>query len=157
MSDSTYETFFDECGNERPLAVAKMAWKSELVQMLTFHFSLAKLQGAMNQFREGLGTLGVLEAIQDNAQAMNPFFLWFETKLTAGMYSSYIRLFHDCHWNADSLLNLFWQGEIVYKEVDEMMWKKEREAFILFKDFLQECEGTVIVLKLLREKTKCGF
>ena len=43
VTESTHETFFDECGNERPLAAAKMAWKSELVQMLTFHFSLAKL------------------------------------------------------------------------------------------------------------------
>ena len=85
VSDSTCETFFDECWNERPLAARKMAWKSELVQMLTFHFSLAKLQGTIDQFREGLGTLGVLEAIQDNAQAMKPFFMWCRTKLTAGM------------------------------------------------------------------------
>ena len=26
------------------------------------------------------------------------------------------------------------------------MWKKERDAFSLFEDFLQECEGKVVVL-----------
>ena len=55
------------------------------VQTLTFHFSLAKLKGAMDQFREGLRTLDVLETIQDNAQAMKPFFMWCETKVTEGI------------------------------------------------------------------------
>ena len=70
---------------------------------------------------------------------MKPFFLWCETKLTAGIICSYIRRFPDSPLNADLLLNLFRQGEIVYADkVDEMLWKKrEKHLFssnIFFKN-----------------------
>eukprot|EP00118_Oscarella_pearsei_P023120 m.272869 g.272869 ORF g.272869 m.272869 type:complete len:225 (+) comp40568_c0_seq10:1915-2589(+) len=56
ITNSSNEFFFNECGNQRPLHSATLAWKKHLMKMLNFHFAIGKLQGAINQFREGLAS-----------------------------------------------------------------------------------------------------
>eukprot|EP00118_Oscarella_pearsei_P023124 m.272831 g.272831 ORF g.272831 m.272831 type:complete len:54 (+) comp40568_c0_seq2:999-1160(+) len=37
LINSSNEFFFNECGNQRPLHSATLAWKKHLMKMLNFH------------------------------------------------------------------------------------------------------------------------
>ena len=65
-----------------------MQSRSDLVRMLIFHFSLGRLQGALDQLRQGLSVLKVLDYIQRYPDAMKEFFIWREISLTAGKFAN---------------------------------------------------------------------
>ena len=84
VTKEEYAPFFDECGNTRPLAFATLFWGNGLKCILTFHFALGRIQGALDQFREGLASLGVLRYVESYLQVARPFFVHEESSVTAG-------------------------------------------------------------------------
>ena len=46
---------------------------------------MAKVKAEMDQFKEGLNVLGFLDTVKRNPVIWEPFFLPYESKLTAGM------------------------------------------------------------------------
>ena len=70
------------------MSSAKLSWREDLIKMLTFYFCVGKIQGALDQMRQGLKTLGVLSYLEGQSDVVRPFFTWSHSTLTAGKFTS---------------------------------------------------------------------
>ena len=72
-------------GFTRPLAYAEIGWKGDIIRCLKLHYCLANVHSCLQQMREGLQTLGVLNKIQEFPRIMERFFIFDENAaITAG-------------------------------------------------------------------------
>ena len=74
-----------ECGFTKPSRLSLSTDKIDLVQCIALHHVILKSLGELSQFREGLGSLGVLKAIQEHGELLRDFFVIKKSDLTAGM------------------------------------------------------------------------
>lgn len=69
-----------ECGLTGPLQFKK----DELLSILLDYHLMIKAKAAMDQFLDGLKTLGVLEAVRDNPKVFQDFFVYKVVPITGG-------------------------------------------------------------------------
>ena len=73
------------CGFTKPLPLLTTEDKIELVQAVSLHYVLLQSKVELDQFRDGLMTLGVLDAIKSYPNILCPFFTRERVQcLTAG-------------------------------------------------------------------------
>ena len=83
-----HDYLLTDSGFTKPLALLKMEDKTSLIHAVTFHHVLLHTKGELDQFIEGLGGLGVREALEEYPSIMEPFFtIKGIVPLTAGTYS----------------------------------------------------------------------
>ena len=75
-----------ECGFTKPSSSLSLSTdKIDWVQCIALHHVILKSLGELSQFRAGLGSLGVLKAIQEHGELLRDFFVIKKSDLTAGM------------------------------------------------------------------------
>ena len=75
-----------ETGLKKPIKCLGMSDRQRLQEVLLGYHCLLKVKGEMDQFREGLSSLGVLQALTQNSELMKSLFLPPRHKLTAGKW-----------------------------------------------------------------------
>jgi hypothetical protein len=63
-----------ETGYKKPLKLLGMSDRENLQSVLLLYHCVLKVKAEMDQFREGLSSLGVLTALQSNSSLMKCFF-----------------------------------------------------------------------------------
>lgn len=104
-------------------AVPKFSGKDQLLGMIVKYILIDKPRSALEQFKEGLETLGILQAIQAYPDEFRNLFCFKATELTASlMESHFVTVFSPAGSN-----------------------RREKEELIVmhWRDLLQECEGTI--------------
>lgn len=81
-----FDLLHDECGFVKPYAKLGMDDKAQMVHALTLQFGLLQSKAEIDQYMEGLKSLGVLNAIINYHDLLKPFFCLdtSETEVTAG-------------------------------------------------------------------------
>lgn len=99
-----------------------------------------KVKAAMDQFKEGLKTLGLLSLLEEKPDLWKPLFVANTRPLAAGRST----LQYACvsvaylHNYSEMLKNMFITE---YSDVGSNHRTLEEQAWIHFMDFLDECEG----------------
>lgn len=76
-----------ECGWSKPIANLELTSREELKKVICVHHILLKCKAEMDQLREGLVALGVMEIMVNNPSCLQDFFVFTEEgALTAGMW-----------------------------------------------------------------------
>ena len=75
-----------ECGFTKPPILVGLEDKPALVKAICFHQLILKCKGELDQLKDGLGTLGVADAMKLNPSAFEPLFTATSglTELTPG-------------------------------------------------------------------------
>ena len=81
-----FDLLHGECGFVKPYAKLDMEDKDQMVHALTLQFGLLQSKAEIDQYMEGLKSLGVLDAIVQYHDLLKPFFCLdtSESKVTAG-------------------------------------------------------------------------
>ena len=80
------EILLYETGYRKPVCSLKLADKpSILAALLDFHLMI-KVKAQMDQFKEGLHTLGFYEVLKSNPSMWEPYFMDVVEKLSSGIY-----------------------------------------------------------------------
>ena len=64
-----------DCGFNKPIAKLELSDKVNIVQAAALHKVILSSLGELTQFREGLASMDVAEAIQNHSELLQPFFL----------------------------------------------------------------------------------
>ena len=76
-----------EAGYSKPIASVAIDDKTALIRTLALHFTILRSKAVLDQFKEGLCTLGVIDAIKQHPSIMEPLFVANgQTQLTAGLH-----------------------------------------------------------------------
>jgi len=78
-----YDTGFPKSIND-----VRVSDKRRLLSALIDYHLMVKVKAEMDQYREGLQTLGFLEVLNSNPEEWQPYFVAEEKKLTAGIHLS---------------------------------------------------------------------
>ena len=73
-----------ETGFRKPLMSLGLSDKKRVQEVLLGFHCVLKVKGEMDQFRQGLSSLGVLQALNNNASTMKSLFVSPSCKITAG-------------------------------------------------------------------------
>ena len=74
-----------EAGYTKPMTSITMAGKTELMNILMFHYTLYRTKAVLDQLKTGLAVLGVLDAMSKYSNILEPFFVCGKAApLTAG-------------------------------------------------------------------------
>ena len=73
-----------ETGFKKPLTQLELSDKQRVQSLLLNYHCILKVKGEMDQFREGLESLGVMKALSRNASLLKLFFVSPRKTLTAG-------------------------------------------------------------------------
>ena len=72
-------------GFRKPLCNLKIADRPAILSALVEYHLMAKMKAEMDQFKEGLSVLGFLDTVRRKPDLWEPFFLYHESKVTAGI------------------------------------------------------------------------
>ena len=97
--------------------------KNDLIRELCHYHVLDRTRSALEQFKDGLKVLGILELIQRHPAAFATLFCYQPSNLTASSMGELFQIFYAL--NRTSL-----------RDVQE-------QVIMLWRDYLQECEGKV--------------
>ena len=79
-----------EAGYSKPIASITLAGKADLTGTLIYHYTLYRNKPVMDQLKDGLSALGVLDAMMSYPDVIEPYFVHGkQTPLTAGIYSGH--------------------------------------------------------------------
>ena len=129
-----------ECGFTKPSRLSLSTDKIDQVQCIALHHVILKSLGELSQFCESLGSLGVLKAIQEHGELLRDFFVIKKSDLTAGM-SHESQLHHDTYQNScmiDIVRRVF--TKVRFSEDGSNARVKEESAYMMFLEYLDECE-----------------
>lgn len=74
-----------ECGFNKAVARIKLNDRVNIVQTVTLHKVVLSTLGELTQFKEGLSTLGVLDALKEHPDLLLPYYCCsYDEKLTPG-------------------------------------------------------------------------
>ena len=87
-----------EAGYSKPIASITLAGKADLTGTLIYHYTLYRNKAVMDQLKDGLSALGVLDAMMSYPDVIEPYFVHGkQPPLTAGIYFRYRNsLHHEC-------------------------------------------------------------
>ena len=83
FDDPDHELAILETGYRKPLSILSVSDKAAVASTLKTHV-LARVKPELDQFADGLNSLGVLEAVKSHPQLMTPFFTHIPVVLRAG-------------------------------------------------------------------------
>ena len=109
---------FDQAGYH---GLPKFAMKKQLVRELCFIFVINKARTAIEMFKDGLHTLDVLDMLMQYPSIFRPYFCYGPVKLTA-----------------QSVDEVF---KPIFSEEGTQMREREELLVMLWRDYLQDCEG----------------
>ena len=66
--------FLLDCGFPKPLALLQLAERDEVVECAIVHYTHYRIRGELDQLKEGLAKVGVLEAITRDPDLFKPLF-----------------------------------------------------------------------------------
>ena len=81
-----------ECGFTKPTTRLGMNDKVTLVQSVALHQVILRTLGELSQFRDGLETIGVARAIEQNSAFLQEFFVKKSSRVTAGVSKYTLRV-----------------------------------------------------------------
>lgn len=74
-----------EAGYNKPITSICMADESDFIHTLSLHFTILRCQAVLDQFNEGLHTLGVADVMKQYPSIMEPLFVMnIQKELSAG-------------------------------------------------------------------------
>ena len=131
-----------QTGYRKPIELLALADKNVVITALLDYHVMLKVKGAMDQYKAGLETLGLLDKIQNDPLHWEPVFTKPSRKLTPGINLIIIIMHHES-WLyalnfADDLLSMF---VIRYAEKGSNERPSEEQTYIHFTDFLDQCYG----------------
>lgn len=80
------ENLLSETGYHKPVCSMKLSDRPSIVPTLLGYHLTIKVKVETDQFKEGLQTLGFLEALQSNPKMREPYFMNIEEPLTTGTF-----------------------------------------------------------------------
>lgn len=110
---------FDQAGYH---GLPEFAMKERLVKELSYYFVVDKASSAIEKFKEGLCTLGVLALLKQQPSLFRQYFCHLPMSLTAL-----------------TIDNIFLPN---YSEEGCRMRDREELVMMHWRDYLQDCEGT---------------
>eukprot|EP00731_Ephydatia_muelleri_P014848 Em0008g568a len=113
-----------QCGFSTPLSSLSITMRDTLVSVIVDYHCIVKCIAMMDQFRQGLNLLGVLDMVQMHPHIMKKFFVH-----------------HNRVLSCDALIDMFGQQITFLSE-------EEEKSFCFFVQFLQECEAGTLVCTL---------
>ena len=107
-------SLLNETGYRKAVCSLKLSDRPAVLGALLDYHLMIKVKAEMDQFKEGLQTLGYLEALQSNPSIWQEYFLYADVLLTAGMYVfcvyMYVTLILEPPWNGlETLACFFWR------------------------------------------------
>ena len=84
FEDPDYELVLLETGFRKPVSSLCLLDKGVVANTLKAHL-LSRVKPELDQFSEGLGVCGVLEAVRRHPELMAPYFTHVPVELSAGM------------------------------------------------------------------------
>lgn len=136
--------FIVDAGFSKPLSSITMEIKEELVKVLCLHHILLKAKAELDQLKEGLQSLGVLNIMKNSPSFFLSLFTATEKDtLTAGEHfvvcPDWLNLTASSELFVDKLIKLF--GAVKFSEKGSNQRKCEEDTYIMFTKLLYECEG----------------
>ena len=71
-------------GFRKPVCSLKITDRPAILSALVEYHLMAKMKAEMDQFKEGLNVLGFLDTVRRKPDMWEPFFMYHESKVTAG-------------------------------------------------------------------------
>ena len=121
------------------IAKVKFNDKVNIVQTVTLHKVILSTLGELTQFKEGLSTLGVLDALNEHPDLLLPYYCCsYDDKLTPGLllvlYCNYLQTF----LIADTVRKVF--TDIKFSDRGTNDRELEERAFMYFVYYPDDCE-----------------
>ena len=139
----THLDVITECGFTKPLTKLELSDRVNIVQAVALHKVILCSLAELTQFCEGLASLGVAKAIATHSDTLRSFYCLDSIKdLTAGMCKLFIYTPHMTNnsYVVDDIRKLF--TDVKYSEMGCNDRAREEATFILFVDYLDDCEGS---------------
>lgn len=77
-----------EAGYSKPIACITLAGRADLTSTLMYHYTLYRNKAVLDQLKDGLSALGVLDAMKSYPDVIMPYFVHGkQPPLTAGIYN----------------------------------------------------------------------
>lgn len=121
FTDPENESLILETGFRKPLPLLIDDDKSTIKAALRDHHTLVKIKPEMDQFMDGLATVGVMEKVKSYPELMAPLLTVIKKKEVNKAYFK----------------SLF---DVSFSTNDDDRKNKEQAAFINFLDFIEDCE-----------------
>lgn len=143
FNDLDNESILLETGFRLALCHLTCADKKLIKSAIRDYHSLVKIKPELDQFADGLKTLGVLEAMKKQPSLMTPLFTKHESikRIDKGMcvYVCYL----DSLWLLHSYLIDYFRSifEVIFSDIDRQRRDKEEATYIHFMDFVDDCQG----------------
>lgn len=133
VANSQSEAEFTHSVNNEPVlellwasgyaSVPKFSAKTQLVEMIAKYIVIDRPRSALEQFKDGLNTLGILQLMQSHPKEFESIFCHEEKKLSAD----------EC----DSLFTP------MFGPIGSNIRERQELIVMYWRDYLQDCEGTV--------------
>ncbi len=148
FDDPDHELAILETGYRKPLSVLSVSDKAAVASTLKTHV-LARVKPELDQFADGLNICGVLEAAHS---FFHPHSCGAESRcaLVKCLYFLCVHENSFTHFSADQFKTMF---NVLFSEEDEVRKERERATYVFFMDFLEECEGVLLLCACYLEQT----
>ena len=131
-----------ECAFTKPTTKLTMDDKVTLVESVALHRVILKTLGELSQFRDGLNTLGVASAMEQYGILLQEFIVNKKSRVTAGVVFTLYVL------KQITMVKLSIQIDGIHKILKTVRFseessnarEKEQNAYMMFLDYLNECE-----------------
>ncbi|KAL5469173.1 hypothetical protein EMCRGX_G030387 [Ephydatia muelleri] len=140
FSEDIAISYLAECGYTQPISTLQWKMKDDIVSTLIDYHLILKVKACMDQFCEGLETLGVGSIVRKNPSVLRQFFVFNEVPIDADMLRSILTLV---------------EGNGDVKLIEDL-------AYFNFNIFLDECDngpagGCCSIQELLEFFTGSGY
>ena len=109
---------------------------------------MIKVKAEMDQFKDGLQTRGFLEMLQSDPSVWESYFINTNEPLTTGLSHSAIAVLY-CNvivyyiiLNTERMKSVF---KVKFSDKGSNIRAKEEQTYVLFVDFMDECEGIYVI------------
>ncbi len=83
IKNNSVVELLSDCGYTSEISISKFAEKDQLLRMIARHKVIYKLRSALEQFKEGLSTLGILDLMQQYPAELETVFCYQGNVLSA--------------------------------------------------------------------------
>lgn len=129
-----------ECGFTRPTSSLRMEDRTDLIQTVSLHKAILASLAELSDFKEGLNTLGVVDALKQHGNLLRPFFCNdAKVELTSGWLYPYLYCLPSLPLVLlDSIRTMF--TIVRYSEKGSNEREREESSYMYFIDYLDDCE-----------------
>ena len=146
FANEVYDDIVD-CGFTKPLSRLLITDKVDVVQSVALHHVLLKTLGELSQFRDGLEPLKIGKTLEQYGGLLRDFFVIKESEVTAGGKIWKMWLIFCSFFSIDYVRKVF--KKIRFSEEGSNAFAKEQNSYMMFLEYLDECEKGKLTLSLL--------